>query len=68
MKRVLILLTVLGLLATPAFASKLEATTPVQKHATVRKHAVKKHAAKKQRNHLKKRLAKRATRKHKIAV
>jgi hypothetical protein len=67
MKRALILLTILGLLATPAMAKQHLEAAPAQKHATAKKHAVK-HTAKKEKKHLKKKEAKRAARKHKVAV
>jgi Ni/Co efflux regulator RcnB len=69
MKRVLILLTILGLFATPVIAKQQLEAAPVQKHAAARNHAkAKKHAAKKQKKHVKKKLAKHAVRKRKIAV
>ena len=64
MKRALILLTVLGLMATPVMAKQQLEAAPAQKHATVKKHA----KAKKEKKHLKKKLAKRAARRHKVAV
>jgi len=64
MKRVLILLAVLGLAATPVMAAtKLEASH-VQKHARVKHQTANKH----QKKHLKKKLTKRSTRKQKTAV
>lgn len=64
MKRVFILLTILGLMATPAMAAtKLEAKHAL-KHATVKHHAT----TKKEKKQLKKKLARHAARKHKVAV
>jgi hypothetical protein len=64
MKRALILLTILGLIATPAMAAtKLEATH-APKHAAVKHHAT----TKKEKKQLKKKLAKHPVRKHKVAV
>jgi hypothetical protein len=65
MKRVLILLTVLGLIATPVMAKQQLEAAPVQKHATAKKHHVK---TRKEKKHLKKKMAKRSARKQKIAV
>ena len=62
MKRALILLTVLALAATPVMAEQLEAA-PAQKQATT-KH----HAARHRKQPVKKKVAKRTVRKHKIAV
>jgi len=56
MKRALILLTILGLVASPLMVSQAEAAP------------VKHHAVKHQKKHLKKKVAKRQARKHKIAV
>ena len=67
MKKLLILLTVLGLLATPAMA----AGTHLEKNAMHHKQAAK-HQTKHQKKHAKKKtekkVAKRNTKKHKIAV
>jgi hypothetical protein len=65
MKRALILLTVLGLIATPVIAKQQLEAAPVQKHVVTK---AKKHAAKKEKKHLKKKLAKHSARKRKIAV
>ena len=64
MKRALILLAVLGLAATPVMAATQLEAGPAQKHVTTKSH----HAAKHEKKHAKKKLAKRTTRKHKIAV
>jgi hypothetical protein len=66
MKKVLILLTMLGLVATPVMAKQQLEAAPVHKHAAAK---AKKHAAaKKEKKHLKKKLARRSARKHRIAV
>ncbi len=64
MKRVLILLAILALIATPVMAKQQLEAGPAQKHATTKKHAAKKQ----QKKHLKKKLAKHTTRKHKVTV
>ena len=70
MKKLLILLTVLGLLATPAMAGTQLEKGPAQKHAA--HHAVAKHKTKKvtrrQKKHLEKKVAKHNSKKHKVAV
>jgi len=63
MKRALILLTILAVAATPVMAQQIEAT-PAQTQATTKHHA----AAKHKKQHVKKKVAKHATRKHKMAV
>jgi len=67
MKKFLVLLTVLGMLATPAMAGthleKGKAHKQMIKHHVAAKHH-KKHVRKK----VQKRLAKRSARKHKVAV
>ena len=63
MKKFLVLLTVLGLLATPAMA----AGKHLEKNSVHHKQAVK-HARKHHQKHANKKLAKRNARKHKIAV
>ncbi len=63
MKKFLVLLTALAILATPAMA----AGTHLEKNTVHHKHIVK-HQAKHQKKHTNKKLAKRSMRKHKIAV
>jgi len=70
MKKILVLLTVLGLLATPAMASThLEKKSHQQtiKHHVQTKHAKKK-LAKREKKHAAKKIARRNARKHKVAV
>lgn len=67
MKRVLILLTILALAATPAMAGTHLEKGPAHKQAA-KHHAVTKHEKKLAKKQLKKKLAKRAARKHKVAV
>ena len=67
MKKVLVLLTVLGLLATPAMAgTQLEKGTTHHKQAA--RHAVTKHQKKQLKKKLTRKLAKRNARKHKAAA
>lgn len=70
MKKLLILLTVLGLLATPAMAGTQLEKDSVHKHAT--RHVAPKHKTRKltrrQKKHLEKKVAKRNARKHKVTV
>jgi len=63
MKKFLVLLTALAILATPAMA----AGTHLEKKAVHHKQATK-HQAKHQKKHANRKLARRNTRKHKIAV
>ena len=65
MKKALILLTILGLAATPVMARQPLEAAPVQKHAAAK---APKHAAQKQKKHVKKKMAKHAVRKHRVAV
>jgi len=62
MKKLLILLTVLAIAATPALAGTQVEKSKAHKHAT--KHVATKH----QKKQLKKKLAKRNLKKHKVAV
>lgn len=70
MKKILILLTALALVATPAMAGTHLEKSKGQKHVT--KHAVTKHQKKQLARHekkqAKKKFAKRYSRKHKVAV
>lgn len=70
MKKVFILLAVLGLLATPAMAGTQLEKDPAQKHAV--KHVAPKHKTKHltrhKKKHLEKKLAKRSAKKHKVTV
>lgn len=70
MKKILVLLTVLGLLATPAMASTHLEKGKAHKQAT--KHVETKHQkkqlAKHQKKQAEKKLAKRNAKKHKVAV
>jgi hypothetical protein len=70
MKKVLILLTALALVSTPAFAGTHLEKGKAQKHAT--KHVESRHQKKKLAKHEKKqakrKLAKRNAKKHKVAV
>jgi len=72
MKRVLILLTILGLAAAPVMAKTQLEAAPVKKHAAAKHQALTRQQKKQQKKQVKKKLekkqAKRAARKHKVAV
>jgi hypothetical protein len=67
MKKILVLLTVLGLLATPAMAAGTHLEKNTLHHKQAARHETK-HKNKHLRKKAEKRVAKRSARKHKIAV